>query len=269
MKLIPFMIASLLVGLFSCSNNEDTVKNDAPVKSELPAKEKEQLDAIAKYPDSLLLRESLIQYYRVAKNYDQAIAETNKVLQMDSSIVRFWDIKAILSYENEDTVNAINAYEHALDLYPDPQFVIALGSLYAQTKNPKALVLADALLMGKKAQAEKEALFIKGLYYSFTGDKATSIKYYDKCLDLDYNFMLGYREKAISLYELGKYDAALELLSKAVTLQNNFDEGYYWMGRCLEKMNRKEEAIESYRTALQYDPEYVDAKDALAKLGVR
>jgi len=59
------------------------------------------------------------------------------------------------------------------------------------------------------------------------------------------------------------------VLDKAITLQNSFDEGYYYSGQCLEKLNRKEEAIQAYQNALILDPEYIEAKDALAKLGVR
>ena len=78
--------------------------------------------------------------------------------------------------------------------------------------------------------------------------------------------MDGYREKAIALYDLGKYAEALAVLDKAITLQNNFDEGYYYSGKCLEKLNRIPEAIQSYQNALVYDPDYVEAKEALNKL---
>jgi tetratricopeptide (TPR) repeat protein len=59
------------------------------------------------------------------------------------------------------------------------------------------------------------------------------------------------------------------VLDKAVTLQNGFDEGYYYKGRCLEKLNRTPEAIEMYQRALMYDPGYVEAKQALSRLGVK
>ena len=36
-----------------------------------------------------------------------------------------------------------------------------------------------------------------------------------------------------------------------------------------EKLGKKEEAIENYRLALQFDKDYPEAKDALGKLGVK
>ena len=50
-------------------------------------------------------------------------------------------------------------------------------------------------------------------------------------------------------------------------LQSTFDEAYYWMGRCYEKLGDKKEAVTNYQNAIQIDPEYAEAKDALAKLG--
>jgi tetratricopeptide (TPR) repeat protein len=148
-----------------------------------------------------------------------------------------------------------------------------LNNSEAATKNPKALAIADALIIGKKADAVKEALFIKGLYYTFLGDKPKAIGFFDQCLQIDYTFMFAYREKAIALYDIAKYDEALEVLDKALTLQNGFDEGYYWEGRCLEKLNKQSAAIESYQSAIaaaqQNNDDNQEARDALNRLGIK
>jgi tetratricopeptide (TPR) repeat protein len=238
------------------------VKTDA-------SREKLLKDSILKFPDSLIIKEKLIQYYRDNNEYDKAITATNDALQKDSLNSRIWDIKATLHFENEDTSNAIIGFENALRLDPSPRYLILLGSLYAQTKNARALQIADALIRTKLPETEKEALFIKGLYYTYSGDKKTAISFFDQCLNIDNRHMFAYREKGIALYDMGKYEDAITVLDKAVTLQNNFDEGYYWLGRCLEKLNKPNDAIEEYKTALLYSPDYVEAKDALVRLGVK
>lgn len=261
MKHILYLSLILLV---ACNNNEVAQSND-----ETPSKEKQLADAIKQFPDSTLLVETLAQYYRENGNYDKAISTVNNILHIDSLNARLWDVKATLHFEVGDTLSAIRAYERSIDINPQPDVIISLGVLYAQTKNPLALAMADGLIMANKAAAEKEAFFIKGLYFSNTNDKTNAILFFDKCIAINYTFMEAYREKAIALYDLGKYKEALDILDKAVTLQNNFDEGYYYMGRTLEKMNKASEAIDMYQTALLYDPGYIEAKDALTRLGIK
>ena len=259
----------LLIIIISC-NNQDHEKEKTASGAEQPfAREKILQDSILKFPDSLIFKEQLIQYYRDSFDFDKAIAIANLALSKDSLNYRLWDIKATLHYENDDTANAIKCYETALHINPLPRYIILLGSLYAQTKNIKALKMADFLILSKIPKTETEAYFIKGLYYNYTGEKMKAIGFFDKCLNLDYNYMFAYREKGIALYDLGKYNDAITVLDKAVTLQNNFDEGYYWLGRCLEKLNKPSDAIEEYKTALLYTPDYVEAKDALTRLGVK
>ena len=256
----------IAVVLFCACNNDD---NTAKSNNTLAASQEQTLkDAVAQYPDSAILKESLIQYYREAGNYKNAIATVDNAILKDSSSARLWDIKATLSFENGDTAQAIHSFEKAVEIAADPVYLISLGTLYAETKNPNALIMADALL-SSKAKAEKESYFIKGLYYSYKGEKEKSITYFDKCLSISYTYMQAYSEKALALYDLKKYNEALAVLDKALTLQNNYDEGYYYQGLCLEKLNRPAEAIESYQSAVAYDPDYIEAKAALARLGVK
>ena len=265
MTRISLLMICFIITFFTACNNSAGEKEDDAI----PAKEKQLKEQVLKYPDSLLLKETLIQYYRDNSNYELAITETQVALQKDSMNDRLWDINAILHFENADTLQAIRSFERAIDINPQPEYILSLGSLYAQTKNPLALALADALLQVPKANAEKEAIFIKGLYYSYTGNKNKAIIFFDQCLTIDFRDLLAYREKAICLYDLEKYTEALEVLEKALAVQKTFDEGYYWMGRCYQKLNKPTEAIASYQQALQIDPGYLEAKDALAKMGIK
>jgi len=249
--------------IFICSCNTGDNENLATPKI---SAEEQLKQSVNKHPDSLELIQNLIELYRNNGDYDSAINLTNALIKKDSDNVQLWDIKGTLLYENGDTLKAITAYETAINIYPLPEYIISLGTMYAQTKNPKALEMADALLIADKAKAQKEAWFIKGLYYTYTSNKKKAIVFFDSCINKDYTFMFAYREKAIALYDLGKYEEALIVLTRATTVQNNFDDGYYWMGRCYEKLSMNQKAIESYHTALLYDKDFIEAKEALAKL---
>ena len=268
MKQILVLLACTAAWILPGCSDPDT-SNTTSTTVDTPAGEQAMLDAIAKYPDSLLLTENLLQYYREAGNYDKAIAEINKKVAKDSLNPRVWDIKATLHLEDGDTTKAIDAFAHAVAIYPDPQYIIALGTLFAGRKDPKALVMADALIAGDKAMADKEAFFIKGLYYSNIQQYEKAIPFFDKSLTLSYTFMPAYTEKALALSALNRNQEALAVMDKALTVQNNFDEGYYYRGRILEKLGRTQEAIESYQTAMAYTSDYTEARDALSRLGAK
>lgn len=223
-------------------------------------------NSIRLHPDSLMLKEDLIEAYRNAGYYDSAILIANQEIMKDSGSAYLWNIKASLYFENNDTVNAINSLQHAIDIYPLPDYLVALGTVYAEIKNKKSLSIADELLSSNKTKYGKDAYFIKGLYYNYLNQSEKAIKFLDSCLNLDFTYMYAYREKGIALYNEKKYQEAIKVLKRAVTIQNNFDEGYYWMGKCYEKLNQKNEAIQSYQNALLYDKNYEEARAALGSL---
>jgi tetratricopeptide (TPR) repeat protein len=257
--IIVFSALSLMV---SCNNPGDEKSKNLP---ELSAKESLK-NAIREFPDSVALVQNLVEKYREEGSYDSALALTDMQIKKDSGNAYLWNMKATLLFENEDTIAAIKALEHAINIYPLPEYLVALGTLYAELRNARSLGIADALLKANRVKSGKDAMFIKGLFYSYTNDKKKAISYFDSSLQMDFTYMFSYREKAIALYDLGKFSEALEVLKKAVTIQNNFDEGYYWMGKCYEKLGRRDEAIESYQAALLYDKNFTEAKEALAKL---
>lgn len=252
----------LLAILISCNTREKEVK---PVPAETNSTESLK-NAIKEYPDSLMLIQDLLEVYRNNGHYDSAIALTTLQIKKDSGNAYLWNILATLYFENEDTASAAQSLQHAIEIYPLPEYLVALGTIYAETKNPNALLIADELLENDRTKSAKDAWFIKGLYYNYADKYKMAIPYLDSCLHKDFSYMYAYREKAIALYHLSEYTDAIKVLKRAVTLQNNYDEGYFWMGKCYEKLNKKDNAIESYQTALLYDKDFIEAKDALKKI---
>lgn len=262
-RLTSFIIVILLA---SCGNNDQT--GNAGSMAAMPEQEKILREQIEKHPDSAILKENLIQYFRDNANYTKAIGETDALLKSDSNSERLLYIKATLLTENDDTLRAIKAWEKLINIIPRPEYMMSIGTLYAFSKDPKALAVAD-FLADPRAHAKYQSLFISGLYYNSINEQAKAATYFDQCIALDYTNTLAYREKAIAEYGMGKYLDALKTLELALAVKSSYDEAYYWMGRCYEKLGKKAEAIDNYKQALQLSPNYVEAKDALAKMGVK
>jgi tetratricopeptide (TPR) repeat protein len=256
--------------LFACDEKEKQAP--APVVAINKAESTDEAllkTELAKYPDSSEVLQKLIQYYVANSNYDAALSSVNNALMRDSMNHTLWDLKSIIAAEKGDTATSIKSLENAITIYPIPEYIISLGALYAETGNPLALEMADALIVGSKSKSEKEAYFIKGLYYSFKNEKEKSIPFFDKAMITDYTFVQAYLEKGLALYDLKKYEEASKVLEKSVQVQTKFDKGYFYLGQCYEKLQRPQEAIEVYQIALQLDPDYEEVKDALARLGIK
>ena len=259
-----FYFSFVLIFIFeACNSHDQEIKHHRKID---PNSIEEIKNAVKEYPDSLMLKEDLIEAYRNAGFYDSAISIADQEIQKDTGSAYLWNIKASLYFENNDTINAINSLKHAIDIYPLPDYLVALGTVYAEIKNKNSLEIADHLLRSNKTKYGKDAYFIKGLYFNYINEPKKAIDNLNSCLKLDFSYMYAYREKAIALYNQAKYQEAIKVLTRAVTIQNNFDEGYYWLGKCYEKLNNNDEAIESYQKALLYDKNFIEAREALNKL---
>jgi tetratricopeptide (TPR) repeat protein len=59
---------------------------------------------------------------------------------------------------------------------------------------------------------------------------------------------------------LGRYDEALEYLDRAIEIEPNYDDTWYWLGLILFEMrmllvfDRKDEALESFEKAISINP---------------
>jgi tetratricopeptide (TPR) repeat protein len=257
-RIIPFL--SIALFLIACNGNDgntdDAIQPTADIRQELK-------DQVKKYPDSILLRETLIQNYRDSGEYDNAIAEAKTTIAKDSLNGVLWEHLFWLYYEDEDTASAIASLEKAVSLNANPQYYITLGSVYAQAKNANALIVANKLLAQPAGDYTKESFFIKALYYSSIGEGEKAIPLFNQSLEADYTYLDAYREESICLYNMGRYIDAIKKLQKATSVKSDYSVAYYWMGRCYEKLNDKKDAIDNYQSAIQIDPDDDDAKNAL------
>ncbi len=262
LKLIHFVISSFFLILFSC-HSEKKENNSSLIQQSI---EQSLLTTIAKYPDSLLAKENLIQYYRDNNYSNKALSTIEEFLSRDSNNYKLNHMKAVVLLELGDTIKALSAFQNAINIEPKPTDLIFLGHIYALQKNPTAMIIADSL--ANKAPYQKEALYIKGVYFASKKEFQKSILCFNQCISIDYTFMEAYREKAKSLFQLKEYQEAINVLSKATTIQNSFAEGYYLMGQCYENIHNKNKAIEAYQKCLLFDPDYTDANNALSRLGL-
>ena len=69
-----------------------------------------------------------------------------------------------------------------------------------------------------------------------------------------------------AFYEVGRYDDVLSLARININSAEEIEETYYWQGRALAAQGQPQQAASSFRRALSYNPNYDEAREALAGL---
>ncbi|HJU45298.1 MAG TPA: tetratricopeptide repeat protein, partial [Chitinophagaceae bacterium] len=168
-----------------------------------------------------------------------------------------------------DTTAAIRNLEASFSQHPGIYKGLELANLYAETKNPKAIGLCDALLAKDTARELTDAVFIKGTYYANTGDTAAAMQLFGECINRDWKFIEAYIEKGILQYEQRHFTGAAKTFELAVKVANTYPDAYYWLGKCREAMGQKEEALDNYSRALALDKEFKEAEEGIKRLSLR
>lgn len=80
--------------------------------------------------------------------------------------------------------------------------------------------------------------------------------------------MLWYQfEPFQAYYEAGRYDELLALADSVIATAGNIEETYYWRGRALQAAGDNDGARQAYQRAVELNGNFVEARQALAKLG--
>lgn len=219
-----------------------------------------------RFPENPDFRRRLSEAYQQTGRSRDALAQYDSMLLADSLNFEAWYEKGLLLVETGDTAAAIESLARSYELQPLRMSGLVLANLYAETKNEKAIGIADEIMSKDTLSESLDPIFIKGVYYSNTKQYPQAIEQFEKCIRTDWKFTDAYIEKGIILYEQKNIDEALQTFKMANTVSAANADAYYWQGRCYELAGKKEEAIENYARAYALDRDFIEAKQALDRL---
>jgi tetratricopeptide (TPR) repeat protein len=188
------------------------------------------------------------------------------MLKHDSSNFEAWYDKGMLLTELKDTSGALKAFERSYALQPLSMNGVPLANLYAETKNPRAILICDEIIKKDSSGESLDPIFIKGVYYSNTKQHKLAIEQFEECIKKDWKFTDAYIEKGIVLFEIKNIDEALQTFKLASTISPRNPDAYYWQGRCFESIGKKEEAMDNYIRAYSLDRNFKEAKQHIDNL---
>ncbi|MEJ8842697.1 tetratricopeptide repeat protein [Lacibacter sp. H375] len=271
MQLKAFLITGFTsLCLFACTNDKPADHGEGAATTP-PANSKiaELENKLQQEPQVDSIREQFVEQLVQNNQYDKALTQVEKLLQKQPNNPAYLFMKADALERKGDTANAITSYEQSIaaaGLFTEAE--LRLASLYAETGNKKAEVLCDALLKDATAvQFRSDILFVKAAYYNKIKQASKALAVYNQIIREDYTYLDAYIEKGLIYYDQKKFEEAHKVFAQSTDVSNKFADGYFWMAKAEEKLNRTTEAIDNYKRSLALDQSITEAKDALKRLG--
>lgn len=258
---------SIFFFLYSCKNEEKKDNNILQNKVVYPESLQQLINEVEKNPDSTKLRFNLIVAFENEGFYKEALQQLDKLITNDSLNYAYWFKKGNLQQNAKDTIGAIVSFKRAVRVYPNIEALLSLANLFAETKNDTAIIIcADIERMYPDRKFEADCNFITGVYYARKGDIKNALNKFDDCINSSHTYMVAYMEKGFILYDNKQYVEALKVFELATKVNNQYSDAYYWMAKCYETLNKKEDAISYYEKSLTLDKNQTEATKALERL---
>jgi tetratricopeptide (TPR) repeat protein len=223
-------------------------------------------DCLKKFPANGNIAGLLGDIYVQSGRMELARVLYNNLLAADSTNFEAWYEKGILSEKTKDTADAITSLKKAWSLQPVNTYALELAHLYAEQGNNSAISLCNEVLRKDSTDQLVDPFFIKGIYYSNTGQNGKAVTEFDSCIKRDWKFTDAYIEKGIIFFHQKKYDQAQDVFQMATTVSNTYPDAYYWLGRCYEVKGKKDQAIIYYQQAVALDKDFSEARARIDKL---
>lgn len=223
-------------------------------------------EGIRQFPDNPEYKRRLAEVHAQTGDTRKAIMIYDSLLSEDQQNFEAWYDKGMLQAQTGDTLGAIESLERSYSLMPLNHSGLSLAQILISQKDPRALEICNSILAKDSAVQQIDALYLKGVYYSETGQQSKALEQFDLVIQRDWKMTDAYLEKGIIYLEQKKFSLALETFNMATTVSNTNADAWFWVGRTYEAMGNKQQAIVNYQRALSLEPEFSEAQQRLRKL---
>ncbi|HYV90996.1 MAG TPA: tetratricopeptide repeat protein [Chitinophagales bacterium] len=207
-------------------------------------------DAIEKFPHRILVaynNRGII--YRHQKKYDQALADFNEVLKLNSKYELAWGNKGNIYFDLDRNDSAIANYNRALALKPEMWETLAnRGTAKAKTGDYHGAIkdLSESLV---HFPTNTSSWQMRALTYFMMKDFEKSIADDRKVIVLDPRDDESYNEIGVSLQNLNRYKESIPEFDKAIEIAP--EKGSHYLNRSYSwnALREKQKAIDDVKKA--------------------
>lgn len=251
----------VLLGVWACETDQES-NTEPPATQSTDDPQMAQINLLSQKiqenPDDPQLYFQRAGTYYEIEGYDQAIADLQRAMMIDSTQPAYYHLLADTYLDYFKSYNALQTLEVAAQKFPDNLHTLLKLSefQYLLKKYQESYKTIDQIL--RKDPQNSEAFFMMGLNLKEQGDTIRAINAFQSCVEnntdnVDAWIILG------QLYEALGDKIAIRYFNNAVRVDSSSMKALHAKADYLHNQGQSQEALELYRKINIMSPSYEDA----------
>jgi tetratricopeptide (TPR) repeat protein len=206
---------------------------------------------------TLLVHQSI--FYRQQERFAQAIEHTTRALSLDPTCVQAWVERGLAKVESQDAFGALSDFEQAIVINPAyARAYFGRGWARGQLRDYNGEI-ADAKHFLRLAPHATAHYYQRlGSAYMGKGKPWLALTYYNRVLGLAPQRHADRYQRALLLYTLRQYDAALADLNRLLAARPTWVRATYLRGRVQMALGACTCALADFSQVIQNQPQWID-----------
>jgi len=209
---------------------------------------------ITKEPSVKAYNNRALIYWEL-EEYDKALEEYTRCIEIDPEYVSPYNRRANLYYELEEYDKALEDYARCIEI--DPKFLKAYfnrANLYQNLEEyDKALKeYARCIEIDPK---DLIAYNRRAFLYEELEEYDKALEEYARCIEIDPKDLIAYFNRANLYQNLEEYDKALEEYARCIEIDSDKPYIYFFQAKLYHKLQKYDKEKQTYQTAIDIDKE--------------
>lgn len=208
--------------------------------------------------------------YLRKKDYDSAITEFTRAIEVDPGRANFHDGRGTAYLGKKDYGRAVANFNKAIEIDPKRAFFLTnRGSAYLDM-NDYERAIADFTKAIEIDPTRPYSHVNRGRAYFGMNDYDRAVANFSKAVEIDPKYDWAFFQRGEVYFQRKDYDLAIADYARAIEIKPHERYFYYLRGRTFKERGLKGDrgrAAADFRKALEIDPTYSLAKDGLKSVG--
>jgi tetratricopeptide (TPR) repeat protein len=189
--------------------------------------------------------------YGIKEDYDCAMADFNKAIELDPHNSAAYNNRGIIWYKKKKYTNARADFQEAFRLDPNNAAVFNNFGI-SRSKNEESLECLNEVI--KLNMNSASAFNNRGYFWRKRNEYDRAIEDFNKAIELDSMYATAYCNRGIAWGRKGDADRATADLNKAIELDPKYSAAYNNRGWQWKQKGQYDRAIEDLNKSIETDP---------------